>query len=191
MTADPGAGNAVPAIRKLGENLVYGNKFAAVYDDPVAFADGSEGSHLRIVESGGKCGAVVLAVCGDRVALVHVYRYPLGAWEWAVPRGFSEDDDPVITARRELSEELGQEPDDLISIGEVTPNSGLLAGHVNIYLARYGSAVSEPSDLKEVAEVKWLALRELYGAIARGDISDGFTLSALMLAQVRGLIDLA
>ena len=54
MTGDCQPSSGVPTIRRVSENVVYSNQFATVYDDPVVFADGSEGSYLRIVESGGK-----------------------------------------------------------------------------------------------------------------------------------------
>lgn len=175
-------------IRRLSENVAYSNRFATIYDDPVIFPNGSEGSYLRIVEAGGKPGVAMLAVCNDQVALVLTYRYALGSWEWAVPRGFAHGDDPSISARAELVEELGREPDDLVPIGTVTPNSGLLAGHVKLFLARYATTVSQPSDRNEIADVKWISTKTLYDEIANGQIMDAFTLSAVTCAQARRLI---
>jgi len=131
----------------------------------------------------------MLPVCQSQVALVRTYRYPLASWEWAVPRGYAHDDDASRSARAELAEELGHEPHDLISRGTVTPNSGLLASRVELFLARYATSVSEPADRREVADVKWIDIKTLYGEIARGQITDAFTLSAIMCAQARGLIE--
>ena len=127
----------------------------------------------------------MLAICEDRVALVRTYRYPLASWEWAVPRGFAQGDDAGESARVELAEELGQEPDDLIPIGTVTPNSGLLAGRVEIFIARYNIAASEPLDHREVVDVKWIDMQTLYGEIASSRITDSFTLSAVACAQAQ------
>jgi ADP-ribose pyrophosphatase len=190
VTGDHPSGSRVPAIRRISEKIVYSNRFATVYDDPVVFADGSEGSYLRIVESDGKPGVAMLAVCGDRVALVLTYRYALTSWEWAVPRGFAHDDDASMSARAELAEELGREPDNLIPIGTVTANSGLLTGRVELFLAQYATTVSEPADHKEVAEVKWISIKALHHEIASGQIMDAFTLSAITCAQAHGLIEL-
>lgn len=176
-------------IRRIRENVVYRNGFAALYDDPVIFPDGSEGSYLRMVESDGHPGVAVLAVCADRVALVLTYRYPVSRLEWGVPRGFAHGGDPAATARAELAEELGREPDSLTPIGAVTPNSGILASRVELFLGRYATPVSAPRDTREVAAVRWLTLTELAAEIARGDIEDSFTLSALTCALARGLVD--
>ena len=190
MTGDCQPSSGVPTIRRVSENVVYSNQFATVYDDPVVFADGSEGSYLRIVESGGKPGVAMLPVCDGQVALVLTYRYALDSWEWAVPRGFAHGDDASESARAELEEELGRKPDDLTPIGTVTPNSGLLAGHVELFLARYTTTVSEPADRKEIADVKWISTKTLYDQIASGQVKDAFTLSAVMCAQAHGFIKL-
>lgn len=176
-------------IRRISENLVYRNEFAVLYDDPVVFPDGSEGSYLRVVESDGAPGVAVLAVCADQVALVQTYRYPVSALEWAVPRGFAHGGDPAATARAELAEELGREPDSLISIGTVTPNSGILASRVELFLGRYATPASVPHDAREVAGIRWIALPDLADEIARGDIQDAFTLSAVTCALARKLIE--
>jgi 8-oxo-dGTP pyrophosphatase MutT (NUDIX family) len=190
VTRDYPPGDTSPIIRRLSEKIAYSNRFATIYDDPVVFPDGSEGSYLRIVETGGKPGVAMLPVCGGQVALVLTYRYALGSWEWAMPRGFAHGDDPSSSARAELVEELGREPDDLIPIGTVTPNSGLLAGRVNLFLARYATTVAEPTDRNEIADVKWISTKELQDEIASGQIADAFTLSAVTCAQARGLVSL-
>jgi len=160
-------------IRRIRENVVYRNGFAALYDDPVVFPDGTEGSYLRIVESDGDPGVAVLAVCADR----------------GVPRGFAHGGDPAATARDELTEELGREPDSLIPIGAVTPNSGLLASRVEVFLAHYATPASVPQDTREVAAVRWIAMSDLAGEIASGAIQDAFTLSAVTCALARRLIE--
>jgi ADP-ribose pyrophosphatase len=177
-----------PAIRRIRENVVYRNQFAAVYDDPVVWEDAVEGSYLRIVESNGDPGVAVLATCADRIALVLTYRYPVSAWEWGVPRGFAHGSDPEVTARTELREELGREPDILTPIGTVTPNSGILSGRVELFHARYASPVSAPEDSAEVAEVRWIPMAELCSEIASGGIADAFTLAAITCATAHGLI---
>lgn len=194
MTGIPTPSGAPPAIRRLSERVVYSNEFAAVYDDPVVFADGSAGNYLRVVESDGNPGVAMLAVCDNQIALVLTYRYALASWEWAVPRGFAIPGDTGKnadrSARAELAEELGEEPDDLIPIGTVAPNSGLLSSRVQLFLARYATTISKPKDRKEVGEVMWISTKALHDKIASGEITDAFTLSAVTCAQARGLIEI-
>jgi len=190
MARHDASDNVNPPIRRLHERLVYRNRFAAIYDDPVVFAGGNEGTYLRIVESGGKPGVAMLPLCGSQIALVQTYRYAVESLEWGVPRGFAQDADPIISARAELTEELGRQPDELLPIGIISPNSGLLAGQVHLFLARYATKAIEPKDGDEIIDVEWIGVRELFGRIARGDIADAFTLSAITCAAARGLIEL-
>ena len=190
-------------IARLKEVVAYKNRFVTVFNDKVAFANVKMRwwlvpvlwalrlpRYLRIQEKGGESGAAALATCGDLVALVLVYRYPLGAWEWGIPRGFAHSADPEETVRTELKEELGAEPRRTRSIGIVTPNSGLLAGHTQLFHAQYDTPVSTPKDTGEVRKVRWLSVPDLAAAIEAGHVTDGFTLSALSAAAVRGLVHL-
>jgi 8-oxo-dGTP pyrophosphatase MutT (NUDIX family) len=130
----------------------------------------------------------MLPVCGKQIGLVRTYRYPLASWEWALPRGYAHGEDTGRSARIELAEELGREPDNLTFIGIVTPNSGVLASHVELFVAHYETVAIKPMDPQEIAKVKWITLKKLYNEITAGQIKDAFTLSALACAQARGLI---
>jgi ADP-ribose pyrophosphatase len=175
-------------IRRLRERLVYRNQFVSVYDDPVRFPDGDEGSYLRIIESGGNASVAMLPICDGKIALVLTYRYPQASWEWGVPRGFAHGSDPVESAKAELTEELGREPDSLSPIGAITPNSGLLAGRTEMFAAWYGSPADQPADCREVAAVRWISPATLLNEITGGRITDAFTLSTFTCARARGLI---
>jgi 8-oxo-dGTP pyrophosphatase MutT (NUDIX family) len=177
-----------PPIRRTRERLVHENAYVRVYDDDVAFGDGAPGRYVRIEPSGNGPGAVLLALHEGRIALVRTYRYPVGAWQWGLPRGFAQATDPLVTARGELEEETGVTDADLRVVGAVTPDSGVQAHRVAIVLAEVHALPDGGPPDDEVAEVRWLTLDELEQEIADGGIEDGFTLAALTLARVRGLL---
>jgi 8-oxo-dGTP pyrophosphatase MutT (NUDIX family) len=175
-------------IECVTERVVYSSRFATVYDDDVRFADGRAGTYISVVQSGGLPGVVVVPVADDRIGLVHVYRYPVSAWEWGLPRGLAHGGDPARTAREELLEELGEQPAALASLGLMTPDSGILASYVHMFCASYPAAVSSPRDAGEVAGVRWVPVPELVADIAAGRVIDGFTLAAVCAAMCRGLL---
>jgi 8-oxo-dGTP pyrophosphatase MutT (NUDIX family) len=179
---------ARPPIRTVSEREVFGNQFVTVYDDDVEMMGGRTGRYLRIVEGGGRPGVAMLACSQDRYALVRTYRYPIGSWEWAIPRGFAHGEDPRESALAELREEIGRPPADIIEMGTVTANSGLLAGRVHLFHARYEEATADPIDTDEVAAVRWVDLSTLLAEIAVGDLVDAFTMSAITLALARGVL---
>jgi ADP-ribose pyrophosphatase len=178
-------------IQRTAEVAVYHNSFITVYDDEVSFVEhpGEDARYLRIVERDGRDGAAALATCDGLVALVLVYRYPRRQWEWGIPRGFAESDDAGVTLRIELDGELGGEPRAASALGSATPNSGLLAGSTSVFHAEYDTPVAAPKD-PEVREVRWVTVPDLAEAILNGDVADSFTLSALTLAAVRGIVRL-
>lgn len=178
-------------IRRVREVSVFRNKFVEVYNDDVNFADGSEGQYVRIghPDSGGQA-IVVLPHHDARIGMVRTFRYPIGDWEWALPRGFGHGDDALVSAQAELMEELGVEATSWKLLGEVTPDSGLLASRVAIFYAKVMNNILAPLDTREVAEARWFTPMEVKKMIAEGELRDGFSLSALMIATTVGLLDL-
>lgn len=179
-----------PAVRRIEERRVFSKPpFVEVFDDEVEVSGGRRTQYHRVVEGEGRPGVVILAVCDGEVGLVRTYRYAIGSWEWALPRGYGHGDDPEGSARAEAQEELGRDPDELVALGQVHPNTGILATEVHVFLARYEPpAPVQPDDVAEVAEIRWLTIEALQAEIAEGAITDGITLSALLLAQVTGRI---
>jgi 8-oxo-dGTP pyrophosphatase MutT (NUDIX family) len=177
-----------PSIHRWQARLVYANDYARVYDDDVVFGDGRPGRHLRVHPAGPGPGVVILPVHDGAVALVRTYRYPIAAWQWALPRGFSHGADPLETAKIELVEELGVSATRLRLLGQVTPDSGLLDSRVAVVLAHAAETALAPRDHLEVAAARWAPLAEITALIARGELDDGLTLAALALAHSQGAL---
>ncbi len=172
--------------RRLGARRVWGNAWVDVYDDEFALPSGEVSTRVRVVPRGG-VGVVVLAEHGGTVALVRTYRYPIEAWEWALPRGFGHGGAPEDSAVAELVEELGAAPADLLPLGWLTPDSGLLGSQVRAFYARYEEPATTPQDADEVAEVSWVPWADLRRRVRSGELRDGFTLGVLALADAHGV----
>ena len=169
--------------------LVYKNQFVNIFDDEVEIAPHGRGKNLRIVHVGDGVGVVILPVFNDSVGLVLTYRYPLGEWQWGLPRGFSHDLDSEVTARAELEEEMGITSAELRMLGHLTPDSGLLASRVAVMLARIGETGDRPyRDTQEIAASRWATIPGLWAMAAAGELEDGMTLAALALAQAAGVL---
>jgi 8-oxo-dGTP pyrophosphatase MutT (NUDIX family) len=175
-------------IRRVRAREVYANDYVRVYDDDVTIR-GAAGRYVRVEPAGGGPGAVILPVHDGRVGLVQVFRYALGAWQWALPRGFAHDADPLVTARAELAEETGVREARLHVLGYVTPDSGLQSHRVAVVLAEVaGPPPDGPPPDDEARAVRWPTLGELDVEIAEGRVEDGFTLAALALARAVGAL---
>jgi 8-oxo-dGTP pyrophosphatase MutT (NUDIX family) len=188
-TPEYGSDVTARPIRRLREVLVHANRFVRVYDDEVEFPSGSRGSYVRLVPAVAGPGVALLAVCDGLIALVRTYRYPIGDWQWGLPRGLAHDTDPLVTAAAELREELGAEAAGLRVIGSFTPDSGLEDIHVHVVVATVEDRTGRPQDVDEVAAVRWVTVDQLWEMAANGRLDDGMTLAALAIAQAKGALD--
>jgi ADP-ribose pyrophosphatase len=138
---------------------------------------------------GGPVGVALLPVRDGRVYLRRAFRHATRQWELECPRGFRSAGDSVEgTARHEAEEELGIAVEGVEELGAVYANTGLLAGGARAFLVHLADTPSERTHESHEAlgEVVALTPTELMGAIARGEVRDGFTLSAVALAIARG-----
>jgi ADP-ribose pyrophosphatase len=181
-------------IKRLEEKIVYSdpnNPWVKLYFDRVKFPDGREGRYNRIVEGNGADGVAVLPLKEGMVGLVYQYRYPVGKEMWEVPRGFGESKDPRIDAARELQEEMGIviNPESLISLGCLHPNSGLLQSKVQLYIAKCKTAHEKSGAIdSEISKVRWFSIRDVFSMIELGDITDVFTLTSFLWSNLRGFL---
>lgn len=164
----------------VSERVAYRNKFVTVFNDEVKFLSGEMGRYLRIQSSGGLSGVVIIAIDRGNIGLVRTFRYPIGEFQWALPRGFAESPDVLETAQIELLEELGATASSMRLLGQLTPDSGLLSNRVSVVIANVDS-ISDRYDTEEVSEIQWLPAERIFRMVDAGEIEDGFTLAALFL----------
>jgi 8-oxo-dGTP pyrophosphatase MutT (NUDIX family) len=170
------------------ERVVFENDYVRVFDDDVRQRRSDRRHrHVRIENVSAGEGVVILPLVDGAIGLVRTFRYPLGSHQWGLPRGFGQAPDPVVTVRAELEEELGLKGDQLEieHLGTITPDSGLLASRVHVYLVGAPAQVSAPADKEEVSDVRWAPVADVLVDVASGRIEDAFTLAALALAWSR------
>jgi ADP-ribose pyrophosphatase len=83
-------------------------------------------------------GVAILPVVDGKIGLLKVYRHAIRGDSWEIPRGFIEEGESDLTsALRELEEETGLSCDAgyMKSLGFVTPDAGILAARVHVYVA--------------------------------------------------------
>ena len=159
--------------------------YLMVMRDAVRFADGSYGLYNRLMVP---AGAAVLPVAGGAIALLHRFRHGTRRWHLEIPRGsFSGDAPRVKQAERELFEEIGSLPDEMIDLGTLHSTTGCLDEEHQLYLARIAHV--GPADRHEAIEsIKVLPVDDVEQLIADGEITDGPTLAAFLRAKLRGLL---
>ena len=187
---------SAPAIRaKTG--ILIEDKLHYFVRDAVRFPSGSVRTQMRVIGctmSDGPSGVVALASRRGKIFLREIFRHATRRWELETPRGqreagYTAED----AARKEIDEELGFRANAIERIGEVSGDTAILASTLPVFWAEL--ADGPPRDHPEKGEAFGafveLSPSDLRDRIARGDIRDGYTLSAITLAQIAGKLELA
>lgn len=184
---------------KLASKIVYQSPWIRVREDTVIKPDGKPGSY-DVVELKGGIGVVALTDKGD-VFLVGQYRYAPEVYSWEIPKGafntFGSDEDPLETAQRELSEEVGISAKYWAKLGTVHTLMGSTNDIVHLFLARgLQEGEAHPDEIEEIAVTK-IALDELIqvirsgsnirrksdGTDGQGKVTDATSIAAIYLAK--------
>ena len=159
--------------------------YLVVMRDAVRFADGSYGLYNRVMVPR---GAAILPVLGSSIALLHRFRHGTRRWHIEAPRGvFSGVGTLADEARRELLEEIGSTPSELIQLGELHPTTGCLDEELQLYFARI-ETVGRPEKHEAIESIKVLPIPAVERLIADGEITDGPTLALFLRARLRGYL---
>ena len=178
-------GKAETFIEQSGKDIgiMYDSPYNTLVVDLVKDADGNEFAYERLIPKND--GAVVMIpVYNGRFILLDQYRYAIGEQQLCFPRGFGESGlSAEENAAKELREEIGVV--ELLSIrklGELTPDSGISANKVSVFLCEIENYDPEKRD-EGILGIHESSLEELSSMIKTGQITDGFTLAALTMYQ--------
>ena len=150
--------------------------------DQVRLPNGDDITYTSVSHPG---YAMVVPVLPDgRVVMERVYRHTLGRELLECPSGGLDGEPPEVAARRELEEETGYRAGALRSLGSYYGSSGISDERFHLFLARDvrsgGTVRREPT---EQIEVELLPLADLVERARRGEIEDGPSALALLLAE--------
>lgn len=177
-----------PTWTTQGRDEVYRGRVRLV-DHTVALADGTAARYE--VDESIPFAVATLVVDGDDVVLTRQYRYPIGRWITDLPGGAGgPGETPQEAAARELEEELGLVPAELVPLHTFFVNPGRTAWPVHLFLCATGTSagVADVSDPAEQVRPVRMTLRELDAAIASGEIVDPSLIVARACAAARGLL---
>jgi 8-oxo-dGDP phosphatase len=134
--------------------------------------------------------AGTVAVDPDRgVLALWRHRFITDTWGWEIPAGRLEaGETPEQAARRETEEETGWRPGPLRRLGSYAPSNGSSDQIFHLFVADGATHVGDPTDVGESERVDWLAPDEVRGLIAKGDVVDGLSLTALLWALTTGAL---
>jgi 8-oxo-dGTP pyrophosphatase MutT (NUDIX family) len=126
----------------------------------------------------------------NKTVLLKQFRFPTNESSWEPPMGGINGAEPAeAAARRELMEEVGLRAKDLVRIGEYRPVPGLTPEKVTVFVVRVveedlDASIASWSASEEIQEVSTVSLTDLVGMITDGRVTDGCSLTALLLLRL-------
>lgn len=127
--------------------------------------------------------AIVALDTKDQVILVEQYRSGAATDLLEIPAGGLEDgEDPEVCARRELQEEIGMIPEELIRLGGFYVAASYSSEFITVYLARNLKPSRLPADIDEKLTLKRLPIRSALRMVLTNEITDSKTIIGLIWA---------
>jgi ADP-ribose pyrophosphatase len=151
-------------------NQVYQDPWVTLRRDEVIRPDGDAGSYVVVNLKPGIC---VLAMDeGQNVYLTREFHYGVGRITVeCVSGGIEVGEDPQLSARRELEEELGILATDWIDLGTTDPFTANVISPTNMYLARGLSFVDTNPEGTELIESVKCSLEKAVQMVIDSEIS--------------------
>ncbi|HSF97635.1 MAG TPA: NUDIX hydrolase [Ornithinibacter sp.] len=162
---------------------VYDNAWIEVVEDDVVRPDGGRGIY-GVVRVRHPAVFVVALTDDDEVVLVTLDRHTTGV-SVEVPAGGSDGPDTLAGAMRELTEETGLRAEHWQEIGRMNALNGICVAPEVVYLATGLSPVEgSEQEAEGITAVRTVPWAEVLAMVARGEVSDGETVAALMFAAL-------
>lgn len=134
--------------------------------------------------------AIVAMTPDGRIPIVRQYRPALERFTWELPAGLVDDDeDPASTCERELTEETGYSSKAVHALGIYSPCTARLSNRVHSFFVEAGPR-AQGQEIEAGIELNLVNAAELGAMIYSGEFTLQLHIGALMLAGMRGFIDL-
>lgn len=114
---------------------------------------------------------VLLDDAREHVLMIWRHRFVLDCWTWELPGGYVEpDEDPALTAAREVEEETGWRPRGMRLLTRFQPMVGTADFENLVFLGEGAEDTGAPADINEAARIEWIRLDSIPCRIAAGKI---------------------
>lgn len=160
---------------------IFDGRIIKVRKDKTELENGAIVTRELVIHPGGVC--VVPVNEKGEVYLVKQFRYPFQEVLTEIPAGKLEvGEDHRSAGLRELKEEVGAECENFEYLGVMYPSVAYLTEKIHMYLATGLSFGEQHLDEDEFLDVEKMPLSKAVEMVINGEIKDGKTQSALLLA---------
>ncbi|WNO10160.1 NUDIX hydrolase [Teredinibacter sp. KSP-S5-2] len=171
---------------RVNRSTVYDNPWIRVYHDDVITPGKSKGIY-GVVHFKNKAVGVIPMDDDGNTWLVKQSRYTLEKATWEIPEGGSpEGEDTLLTAKRELEEEVGLVAGKWQKLMGLHLSNSITDEYAVIYKATELSIGRQLLEDTEDIEVRKMPITEAVDMVMRGEITDAISVAGL-LCIARGL----
>ena len=171
--------------KMVSSQTIFEGRIIRVTLDQARLPDGTLAAREVVYHPG---GVAVLALDSDNtVYLVKQFRYPLQELLLELPAGkldHGSDEDALLGAQRELSEETGLEAAKWTYLGYTLASPGFCTEALHMYLAQDLTRKGQHLDEDEFLDVVTMPFDQLAGQVMDGTITDGKTVSTTLKVKV-------
>ena len=171
--------------RMVSSETIFEGKIIKVTLDQAQLPDGTLASREVVYHPG---GVAVLALDEDNtVYLVKQYRYPIQQLLLELPAGKLDhgvEENVLLGAQRELSEETGLEAAQWTYLGYTLASPGFCDEALHMYLARGLTRKRQHLDEDEFLNVERIPFDEMVRRCLDGEIEDAKTVAAVLKAKL-------
>ena len=168
--------------KQVDTKIVYEGMIVDVRKDIAELQNGNRAEREVVVHPG---GVGIIAVTNDnKVLMVRQYRYPMEEELLEIPAGkLDSDEDPLLCAKRELSEETGYTAAKYVDLGPIYPSPGFCREILFLYLALDLQPGVMHLDENELLSVEHVDIDELMEKIMANELKDAKSIIGVMKAK--------
>jgi ADP-ribose pyrophosphatase len=171
--------------QRVSGETVYSGKIVQVTVDKALLPNGRLATREVVRHPG---GVAILALDTDNtVTLVRQYRYPIDQLLLELPAGkldHGAEEDRLLGAQRELSEETGLEAAEWTYLGCILASPGFCDEALHMYLARDLRRAAQHPDEDEFLELVTMPFDTLAEQAMDGTITDAKTVATVLKVKV-------
>jgi ADP-ribose pyrophosphatase len=173
----------VSRIKRIGRETAYEGNIITLYNDYMVNDEGVEATWDFINHPG---AAAVVAINDEgKILFVRQYRNSVDDLTLEIPAGKLDapDEDPLLCATRELSEETGYQAENITKLTTVATTVGFSNEYIHIYAATGLTAGKQHTDEDEFINVVKMPLSQAVELVTKGEIYDAKSVAAILLLE--------